>query len=788
MAKFQTVLKRDGRAVPFDQTKIADAVYRAAQAAGGESRFVAEELAEAVTLFLEKGSDGTPPHIEQIQDLVEKVLMETGHVQTAKAYILYRERRTQIRNSLRVRKPAGVEGAAVKVSPGTREEMAAWDREKIVLALEVEAQLDPTVAREIAAAVEQKIFSSGLTQVSTSLIRELVDNELFSRGLSATLEKQAVIGIPKFDLDQILFARGKTNHKVVTNNPEAINLAIAEHTLKQYALDEVFSAEVSEAHLSGMIHVHDLGYPTRIYMATHSLEFLKRYGLVLETIDVSSAPARHPSSLTSQLYTFLGAMQSYAAGPQGIEFLNVLYAPFIEDLSERELYQEAQRILFDGAQHAFSRGGQTLFVDLNIYPDVPGILRPLEAIGPGGKPTGRPYGSYREAAQRMARALLQVWSQGDQYGGIFCFPKCDFHVMAECFREPPARSLLYLAAELAAHNGVPVFVFDREESSRFGPPLRLPLTPFLPISRLESLRQAALQSVTLNLPQAAYRAGGGRFEETLREVDRSVDRAVLAHLQKRKFLGRLAASSRLPLWQLGRTVRDGNVYLNLLHAPCTLGLMGLNECLACAAGQELHAGREAQTLASRILERVQERARQHEEDRGIRLCLEETPSENAARRLAFVDYKSFPLAAEFVRGDPDADEAYYTNGVKIRADSAVPFSERWRIEGQFHPWIPVHALTQAFVSDPPPRGDEIFQVLQKAYRESLVSQVAFTPTFTFCPDCRSTVRGPRERCSQCDSASVTALTRIADYFSRTSEWNRSKQAEFRSRHRMARLD
>lgn len=789
MAKIQTVLKRDGRVVPFDKTKIADAIYKAAQASGGESRFIAEELAEAVTLVLEKSGEGGPPPIEQIQDLVEKVLMETGHAQTAKAYILYREMRAQVRNSLRVRKPVPLAGSSpVKVSPGARDEITPWDREKIVLALELEAQLDSGVAREIAAAVEQKMLASGISQVSTSLIRELVDNELFTRGLSATLEKQALIGIPKFDLDQILFAPRKSNHKVVTNNPEAINLAIAEHTLKQYALHEVFSPEVAEAHLSGMIHLHDLGYPTRIYMAAHSLEFLKKYGLTLETIDVSSAPARYPSSLTSQLYTFLGAMQTYAAGPQGIEFLNVLYAPFVEDFSERDLYQEAQRIIFDGAQHAFSRGGQTLFVDLNIYPDVPAYLRPLEAIGPGGRPTGRPYGSYREASQRFARALLQVWAKGDQFGGIFCFPKCDFHVLAECFRDPPAKSLLYLAAEVAAQNGAPVFVFDREDCPRYGPPVRHPHSRGPALEKLESLRFAALQSVTINLPQAAYRAGGNDFEKTLREVDRAVDLAVLAHLQKRKFLSRLAASSRLPLWQLGRTVRDGRPYFDLARSAGALGLIGLNECLSCALGQELHHSPDAARAGLELVQRIAQRAQQHAQERGIPLCLEETPAENAARRLALVDARSFPLAAQFVRGDLAADEAYYTNGIRLRADAPVPFSRRLEAEARYHPHFDVHALTQAFLGNDPPRADEIFQVLQNAYTQTQASQIAFTPTFTFCYDCRGTARGVHSRCPHCDSANVTPLTRIADYFSRTAEWNRSKLAEFRCRHLTLKLD
>lgn len=90
------IIKRDGRKVPFNVEKIANAVFKAAKAVGGtdyqESVFVAEQVAK---LCEEQYSD--TPTVEQVQDLVEKVLIEQGHAQTAKAYILYRYERTRSR-------------------------------------------------------------------------------------------------------------------------------------------------------------------------------------------------------------------------------------------------------------------------------------------------------------------------------------------------------------------------------------------------------------------------------------------------------------------------------------------------------------------------------------------------------------------------------------------------------------------------------------------------------------------------------------------------------------------
>ncbi len=92
------VAKRDGRVVPFNAEKIADAIFAAAKAVGGEDRRQAEFLAgQVIHLLSQSLPDAGQPQVEHIQDLVEKVLIEHGHARTAKAYILYRNRRTRIR-------------------------------------------------------------------------------------------------------------------------------------------------------------------------------------------------------------------------------------------------------------------------------------------------------------------------------------------------------------------------------------------------------------------------------------------------------------------------------------------------------------------------------------------------------------------------------------------------------------------------------------------------------------------------------------------------------------------
>ena len=90
------IIKRDGRRVPFNMEKIINAVFKAAKAVGGTDYEEATHVAEEVCRLCEQ-QYGDTPTVEQVQDLVEKVLIERGHAQTAKAYILYRYERTRSR-------------------------------------------------------------------------------------------------------------------------------------------------------------------------------------------------------------------------------------------------------------------------------------------------------------------------------------------------------------------------------------------------------------------------------------------------------------------------------------------------------------------------------------------------------------------------------------------------------------------------------------------------------------------------------------------------------------------
>jgi ribonucleoside-triphosphate reductase (formate) len=792
VSAIEQIKKRDGRTVVFDAGKITDAIFKAAQAVGGEDRELAEELTGVAIMFLDKNFSSGTPGIEDIQDMVEKVLIETGHAKTAKAYILYRERRSRAREALQVRRSVRKTtkhedlstDIALQVEATAQQELVDWDRSRVAKALIVEADLDEDLGSEIAAAVEKRVIESGIKQVSTALIRALVDNELLDRGMENTFRKQAVIGMPKYDLEQLIFSKSSENSNITSNNPEAINLTIAEHALKQYALQEIFSAEVSNAHKAGLIHLHDLGYPTRVYCSSHSLEYIKKYGLQLSNLDTASGPAKHARTLTGHLNTFLASMQAYYAGALGVGYVNILYAPYLENMTDEEMLQEAQYLIFSSSQNAFSRGGQTLFLDFNIHTGIPGYLADLPAIGPGGKYTGKTYGEYKDLALRFTRALLDVWRAGDAHGHIFAFPKCDLHINDETLSDPEQLEILKYACQISSENGTPYFVFDRDEVTLAACcRLRTKIEDNYMLKHIESMRFCGFQNVTVNLPQCAYRAGPGNWDGIKHEIDKAMDIVMKAHLQKKAFIKRLMATPEMPLWQVGKTAADGRPYIDLEACTFIIGLIGLNEALQYLTGRELHDNKESLFDGFQIINYMFFKAKELGKQYGLKVTLEESPAESAARRLAKLDLANWPQAAEYVCGSIENDDIYYTNSIHIRADANIDLLERVRLQAKFHPRIESGAIIHAFVGEERPPADSILSLLRKTFEKTEAAQLTVSPEFTICNSCHASTPGIKEACGGCRSEDIYGVTRVVGYFSRVSNWNRSKLGELRARKR-----
>lgn len=675
---------------------------------------------------------------------------------------------------IRKETPKSSTDISLLVSTPTKGTVTPWERSKITRALIKEANISKEIAEEIAYAVEKRILLSDLNTVSTSLIRELVDNELFERGFARKIAKQRILGMPTYDVAQLIFSKTLENSNIATNNPEAINLAIAETIIKQYLLQNVFSKEVGEAHLKGAIHIHDIGYP-RAYCSGHSLDYIKKYGLELSTLASISKPASYARTLTGHLNTFLASMQAYYAGALGIGFFNIFYAPYLVDRSDKELKQEAQYIIFSGSQNAFSRGSQSLFLDYNINLGVPSYLKNIPAIGPKGmymikqkngqiervKEVKRDkndepidpknghilrYGDFEKEAQRFAFALLSVWEEGDAIGQPFTFPKLDLHISEETFKDPAQSKLFQYACQIASKNGAPYFIFDRGEECVLSQCCRLreKITDPYVLKHPESLRFCGFQIVTINLPQAAYRTqrnGERTAKGVIKEVEKAMDLAMKAHFQKKRFIQRISEEEGLPMWPVGKIAKDGRPYIDLDKASYLIGMIGLNECVKAICGYHLHESEEALKIGLEIISGMYLKAKKLQKETGLKVSLEETPAESASLRLAKVDLIEYPESKKYVRGNQKTGDVYYTNSVHYVADAPIDIIQRIEGQAKFNPLIESGAITHCFVGEKLPQAMSIENLVKKTFYNTKSAQIVISPEFTVCQNCQSVSKG-----------------------------------------------
>ncbi|MEZ6183975.1 MAG: ATP cone domain-containing protein [Planctomycetota bacterium] len=268
------VKKEDGRIEPFDESRIARAVLRAGRNAGREAEVerLAREMARSVTLFLAKQEERTP-RTALIARALEAALSETRHESIANAAREFRDWRRRRSSEVRVHAPRADASSPVEVlSHGGAH---PWSKRRIVDVLVEKAELARESAEDVARAVEERVFAAGLNQISTTLLRELIDAELFERGFSAQVGRLEVVGLPKEDLKRLTFV-------AQAGSPIAIEDQITRATLTRFALDELVGNSAAVAHRRGDLHLIGLGRPYRPAAS----------GVCVQALVDATAPAR----------------------------------------------------------------------------------------------------------------------------------------------------------------------------------------------------------------------------------------------------------------------------------------------------------------------------------------------------------------------------------------------------------------------------------------------------------------------------------------------------------------
>ncbi|MCU0640829.1 MAG: anaerobic ribonucleoside-triphosphate reductase [Candidatus Margulisbacteria bacterium] len=671
------------------------------------------------------------------------------------------------------------------------DDIVGWSREKIVEALIKETELNRELAEEIGVEVENQIRSMKIKNITAPLIRELVDVKLLEYGLEEARRRHTRLGSPLYDVRNIIFNPNKENANV-PHGPEATNLTLAENIKKEFALLSVFTQDIADAHMRGDLHLHDLGFIDRPYCSGQSVEYVKKFGLDLPNALSIAKPARHAEVLLAQMVKFSAALQGVFAGAIGWDAVNLFFAPFLVGMSDSEIEQIAQMMIYEYSQQAVARGGQAIFSDINLYWEIPKHFENVPAIGPGGTYTGKKYGDYLDEAQRFVWALFNVYKAGDGSGRPFFFPKPLVHMTEKFFNTPRHEEFLLHISECAAGMGNTYFVFDRGETAKISECCRLSFK--LEQSDLDDakepwrMRYSALQNVTINLPRLAFKASGST-SRLFDLIDQALEMVARAHLQKKKFIDEImAAGQRGPLSLLAMQ-RDGQPYLRMWRVSYLVGILGLNELVQAHLGKELHEGPDALKLGLKVISFMKLKCEELSKRYSMHFVLEQTPAESTAYRFAKLDKEHFPRFADrVVKGHRETNEIYYTNSTYFNVSHPMNPIDRVRQEGMFHPLIDAGALTHVWLGESRPNPESIANFVTKTFRTTQNGQIAFSPEFTSCNACGKITRGLKDACPSCSSSNIEGITRITGYFSRIPGWNRGKTGELKDRYRSGQLN
>ena len=232
-----------------------------------------------------------------------------------------------------------------------------------------------------------------------------------------------------------------------------LNNHIAQSVTKRYWLHKLYTRDIRDAHLSGAIHIHDLGMLAP-YCVGWSLYDLLVKGFHGVPGKAHSKPAKHLDTALMQILNFTFTLQGEAAGAQAWSSVDTYLAPFIraDKLSFRDVKQSLQVWVHNMVVETRA-SGQCPFsnITLDIKPST-GLAARQVIIG--GQPQDTVYGDYQAEIDVFNKALLEVMLEGDGEGKMFTFPIPTVNITADFDWNSEVAELLF---KLAAKYGAPYF-------------------------------------------------------------------------------------------------------------------------------------------------------------------------------------------------------------------------------------------------------------------------------------------------------------------------------------------
>ena len=597
-----------------------------------------------------------------------------------------------------------------------------------MLALKVTADFMPKIkdgfvrVEDIQDSVESVLIQAGYSEVAKGYILYRKQREKIRNMKSTVLDYKEIVD----NYVNVNDWRVKEN-STVTYSVGGLILSNSGAITANYWLSEIYDEEIGNAHRNADIHIHDLSMLTG-YCAGWSLKQLIQEGLGGVPGKITSAPAKHLSTLCNQMVNFLGIMQNEWAGAQAFSSFDTYLAPFVkvDNLTYEQVKKCIESFVY-GVNTPSRWGTQSPFTNITLDWTVPNDLAELPCII-GGKEQNFKYKDCKKEMDMVNKAFLEIMIEGDANGRGFQYPIPTYSITSDFdWSDTENNRLLF---EMTAKYGTPYFSnyinSDMEPSDVRSMCCRLRLD-------LRELRKksggffgsgestGSVGVVTINLPRIAYLSNDEA--EFYRRLDRLMDISARSLSVKRQIITKLLDEGLYPY-----TKKYLGTFANHFS---TIGLVGMNEAGLNAKWLQADMTHEkTQAFAKDVLNHMRERLSDYQELYGDLYNLEATPAESTTYRLAKHDRKQYPdIITASENGTP-----YYTNSSHLPVGYTADIFEALDIQDELQTLYTSGTVFHAFLGEKLPDWKAAANLVRKIAENYKLPYYTMSPTYSICKD------------------------------------------------------
>ncbi|MBP3319957.1 MAG: anaerobic ribonucleoside triphosphate reductase [Ruminiclostridium sp.] len=767
MTTVQQIRKRDGRVVPFHENKIADAINKAFEATykpGYEE--TAQRLAHEVASVLEVEGSACPD-VEHIQDIVERVLMDNGYVQTAKAYILYRSERSRARemNTRLMKIYEDITFSSAKDSDIKRE--------------------NANIDGDTAMGTMLKYGSEGSKQFYQMFVMKPEHAAAHQNGdihiHDMDFAPMGTTTCTQIDLIQLFDGGFSTGHGTLREpNDIASYAALACIAIQSNQNDQHGGQSIVNFDYGMAVGVRKTF--KRIYRQNLSRALM----LLAGQEDLDTQLKEHIQKLEEEtgLYPKLEDCEDFYAAE--LPYLMETYG--VDEALARKCQEFAHYRAVKETDRATYQSMEALIHNLNTMHSRAGAQTPFSSIN---------YGMDTSPEGRMVMKNIMLSTEaGLGNGETPIFPIQIFRVKEGINYNPgePNYDLFQLAMRCSAKRLFPNFSFQdapfnlqyykeghpETEIAYMGCRTRVIGNVYDP-SREISNGRGNLSFTTLNLPRLGIKAKGdlNLFFESL---DYTIDLCIEQLLERFEFQCRKRVMNAPFLMGQGvwidseKLAWDDEVREVLKHGTLSMGFIGLAETLKVLIGEHHGESEKARVLGLEIVGHMRARMDAESKKRGMNFTLLATPAEGLSGRFVKIDKEKYGV----IEGVTDRE--YYTNSFHIPVYYPISAYDKIAYEAPYHALTNAGHISYVEMDGDPTENLDAFEQIIRCMKEKGIGYGSVNHPVDRDPVCGfSGIIG--DQCPGCgrkedDGVPFERIRRITGYLVGTLDrFNNAKRAE-----------